>query len=146
MEEKKNYHISFVGYDPERKRMPGQVGLPRVYFTCDTLRFATRAQQMEFFDNPEKVFEHLRKTDLLKMILTRNMAGRMVAPLVEMSCYLQGDGRERFYFDECREVEIAVDGSKDNKIHNVTKDTTHQKLYIDKDKHGEWDAQPVKLQ
>lgn len=145
-EEEKKYRIAFVGYDPQKKAVPGQTGVARVYFSCDTVHFSTKAEMMEFFDNPEKIFEHLRKTDLVKMILTRNMAGRMVVPLVEMSCYLQGDGRNRVFFDECREIEIAVDGSKDNKVHSgKIADSTHQKLYIDKDKQGEWDAVPSNI-
>lgn len=147
-EEEKKYRIAFVGYDPEnKKRVPGQKGMARVYFSCDTVCFETRAEMMEFFDNAEKIFEHLRKTDLVKMILTRNAMGRQVVPLVEMTCYLQGDGREnRVYFDESREIEIAVDGDKDNKVHNgIIADTTHQKLFIDKDKQGEWDAIPSNI-
>ena len=146
-EEKKKYCIAFVGYDPMRKRMhPEQKGMTRVYFTVDTLRFETRAEQMEFFDNPEKIFEHLRKTDLVKMILTRNQQGKPIVPTVEINCFLEGDGRQRFYFDDSREVEIAVEGSKENKVHNgIMADTTHQKLYIDKDKQGEWDAVPSNI-
>ena len=147
-EKENKYCISFVGYDPEKKRMhPSQKNMTRVYFTCDTLRFATRADQMEFFDNAEKIFEHLRKTDLIKMLLIRNAKGRLIVPTVEINCFLEGDDREkRFYFDESREVEIAVEGSKENKVHNgIMAETTHQKLYIDNDKQGEWDSIPSNI-
>ena len=145
IEEEKKYRIAFVGHEP-KAYIPGQQRMGKVYFSKDTVCFHTRDEMMEFFDNPEKIFEHLRTTDVLKMIMVENQKGRPVVPQVEIMPYLQGDGRNKFYFDERREVEIAVEGNKDNKVHNGNIiDASHQKLFIDKDKQGEWDAQEIKL-
>jgi hypothetical protein len=144
IEEAKKYRIAFATYEAE-KHLPGQSKMGRIYFTKDTLSFDTRADLMEFFDNPEKIFAHLRDTDILKMMLHKNEQGKKIVPVVEIMPYLQGDGT-RLYFDERREVEIAVEGNKDNKVHNGNIiNATHQKLFIDKGEQGEWDAQPVKL-
>ena len=145
IEEKKKYRIAFVTYEPDKQLIPGQGKMGKIYFSKDTVCFDTRAELMEFFDNPEKIFGHLRNTDVLKMILDKNQKGKKVVPMVEIMPYLQGENT-RIYFDERREVEIAVEGNKDNKVHNGNIiDATHQKLFIDKDKQGEWDAQEVKL-
>lgn len=146
IEAEKKYRMAFSTYEPD-KYIEGQQRMGKVYFTCDILCFSTRAELMEFFDNPEKIFAHLRNTDVLKMILHKNQMGKKVVPVVEITTYLEGTSREtRFYFDERREVEIAVEGGKDNKVHNGNIiDASHQKLWIDKDKQGEWDAQEIKL-
>ena len=144
IEEEKKYRIAFVTYEPD-KYIPGQQRMGKIYFSKDTLCFDTRAELMEFFDNPDKIFAYLRDTDVLKMILHKNQRGKKVVPMVEIMPYLQGEST-RLYFDERREVEIAVEGNSENKVHNGNIiDATHQKLFIDKDKQGEWDAQEVKL-
>jgi hypothetical protein len=148
IEENKKYRIAFATHEPD-KFVAGKNGndlMGKIYFSKDTVCFDTRAELMEFFDNPEKIFGHLRNTDILLMILDKNHKGKKVVPLVEIMPYLQGEGRTRLYFDERREVEIAVDGGKDNKVHNGNiVDSSHQKLFIDGDKQGEWDAQKIKL-
>jgi hypothetical protein len=142
IEESKKYRIAFVTYEPG-KQIQGKMG--KIYFSKDTVCFDTRAELMEFFDNPEKIFGHLRSTDVLKMMLERNQKGKKIVPMVEIMPYLQGEST-RLYFDERREVEIAVEGNKDNKVHNGNIiDASHQKLFIDGDKQGEWDAQKIKL-
>ena len=146
IEAEKKYRIAFSTYEPD-KYVPGQQKMAKIYFSVDILCFKTRDELMEFFDNPDKIFAYLRNTDVLKMILDRNQRGKKVVPVIELTTFLEGDSREnRLYFDERREVEIAVEGGKDNKVHNGNIiDATHQRLWIDKDKTGEWDAQEVKL-
>jgi hypothetical protein len=79
------------------------------------------------------------------MILERNHKGQKVSPLVEIMPYLQGDP-QRLYFDERREVEIALEGTKDNKVFSGNiGNASHQKLFIDGDKQGEWDAIPENI-
>ena len=144
IEEQKKYRIAFVTYEPD-KYLPGQQKMAKIYFSKDTMCFDTRNELMEFFDNPDKIFKHLRDTDLLKMILHKNEAGKKVVPMVEIMPYLQGEST-RLYFDERREVEIALEGGKNNKVHNGNiVDTSHQKLFIDGDNQGVWDAQKIKL-
>jgi hypothetical protein len=146
IEENKKYRIAFAAHEPD-KFVSGKRGdmMGKVYFSKDTVCFDSRAELMEFFDNPEKIFKHLRNAEILKMILDKNSKGKKVVPLVEIMPYMQGDGT-RLYFDERREVEIAVEGNKDNKVHNGNiVDSSHQKLFIDGDKEGEWDFQPIKV-
>ena len=98
IEEEKKYRIAFSTYEPD-KYIPGQQKMAKIYFTVDILCFATRGELMEFFDNPEKIFAHLRNTDVLKMILHKNQKGKKVVPVVELTTYLEGTSREsRFYF------------------------------------------------
>jgi hypothetical protein len=144
IEENKKYRIAFAVNEPE-KHIPGQNKMGKVQFSKDTVCFDTRTELMEFFDDPEKIFAHLRDSEVLKMILDKNSKGKKVVPLIEMRAYLQGNDT-RLYFDESREIEIAVEGDKGNKVHNGNIiDSTHQKLFIDGKNQGEWDALPVKL-
>ncbi len=143
-EVEKNYKIGFAISDPIKinKRKMG-----KVYFTKDFVSFETRAEQMEFFDNPTKIFEHLRNTEIIRMITIRNAAGQSVSPVVEMFAFLKTDGRNKFFFDERREIEIAVEeNTENNRVYdgNIV-ESTHQKLFIDGNQEGEWDALPVKI-
>jgi hypothetical protein len=141
IEESKKYRIAFATNEPKKYNAKQNL-MGKIYFSKDTLCFNSRGDLMEFFDNPEKIFAHLRDTDLLKMILERNHKGEKVSPLVEIMPYLQGE-IQRLYFDERREVEIGLDGSADNKVFNGNiGNASHQKLFIDGDKQGEWDVVP----
>lgn len=139
----KNYKIGFAVTDPMKIMKNQKMG--KVYFTKDFVCYETRAEQMEFFDNPTKIFEHLRNTEVIRMITIRNTAKILVSPVVEIFMFLQTEGG-RVYFDERREVEVAIEGTHENNVYdgNVL-DVTHQKLFIDGDKEGVWDALPIKL-
>jgi len=144
-EVEKNYKIGFAVADPIK--MNGRK-MGKVYFTKDYVCFETRAEQMEFFDNPTKIFEHLRNTEVIRMITIRNTAGQSVSPLVEMFAFLQSDGSKKFFFDERREIEVAIEAtsSDNNKVYDANiVDTSHQKLFIDGNKEGEWDFIPTKI-
>jgi hypothetical protein len=141
----KNYKIGFAISDPIK--MNGRK-MGKVYFTKDYVCFETRAEQMEFFDNPTKIFEHLRNTEVIRMITIRNAARQKVSPVIEIFAFLQTDGSKKFFFDERREVEVAIEetSSENNRVYDANIiENTHQKLFIDKDKEGEWDALPIKL-
>ena len=144
IEEEKKYRIAFSTNEPQRFDAKNKL-MGKVYFSKDTLCFNTKADLMEFFDNPDKIFGHLRDTDILKMIFDRNHKGQKVSPLVEIIPYMQGES-QRLYFDERREVEIALEGAKDNKVFSGNiGNASHQKLFIDGDKQGEWDAIPENI-
>jgi hypothetical protein len=137
-EEMKNYKIGFAVTDPMKILKNQKMG--KVYFTKDFICYETRAEQMEFFDNPTKIFEHLRNTEVIRMITIRNAAKILVSPVVEIFMFLQTDGG-RLYFDERREVEVAIDGTHENNVYDgKVIDVTHQKLFIDGNKQGKWDA------
>lgn len=141
----KNYKIGFAVSDPVK--MNGRK-MGKVYFKKDFVCFETRAEQMEFFDNPTKIFEHLRSAEVIRMITIRNAANQRISPVIEIFAFLQTDGSKKFFFDERREVEVAIEEatSENNRVYDPTIiDTTHQKLFIDKDKEGEWDALPVQV-
>ena len=79
------------------------------------------------------------------MITIRNAAKVLVSPVVEIFMFLQTDGG-RLYFDERREVEVAIEGTHENNVYDgKVIDVTHQKLFIDGNKDGVWDALPIKL-
>jgi hypothetical protein len=142
-EEMKNYKIGFAVTDPTKILKNQKMG--KVYFTKDFVCHETRAEQMEFFDNPTKIFEHLRNTEVIRMITIRNAAKVLVSPVVEIFMFLQTDGG-RLYFDERREVEVAIEGTHENNVYDgKVIDVTHQKLFIDGNKDGVWDALPIKL-
>ncbi len=132
----KNYRIAFVGYDPEKALKGG--GSQRPYFKCDTLQFETREQQMEFFDNPEKIVEHLKGTDIIKMIMDSGAKGKKVVPVVELMPYLQGE-QTRLYFDERREIEVGVQTKKkeDKIFHGNISNASHKLIYVEGGKYGE---------
>jgi hypothetical protein len=137
-EEMKNYKIGFAVTDPMKILKNQKMG--KVYFTKDFICYETRAEQMEFFDNPTKIFEHLRNTEVIRMITIRNAAKILVSPVVEIFMFLQTEGG-RLYFDERREVEVAIDGTHENNVYDgKVIDVTHQKLFIDGNKQGKWDA------
>ena len=81
IEEEKKYRIAFSTNEPQRFDAKNKL-MGKVYFSKDTLCFNTKADLMEFFDNPDKIFGHLRDTDILKMILDRNHKGQKFSPLV----------------------------------------------------------------
>ncbi len=142
-EEMKNYKIGFAVTDPTKILKNQKMG--KVYFTKDFVCHETRAEQMEFFDNPTKIFEHLRNTDVIRMITIRNAAKVLVSPVIEIFMFLQTEGG-RLYFDERREVDVAIDGTHENNVYDgKVIDVTHQKLFIDGNKDGVWDALPIKL-
>lgn len=142
-EVQKNYKIGFAVTDPKKILKNQKMG--KVFFTKDFVCFETRAEQMEFFDNPTKIFEHLRDTEVIRMLVVRNAAKEPISPTIEIFMFLQTDGG-RLYFDEKREVEVAIDGGSDNKVYDgKVLETTHQKLFIDGNKEGVWDALPIKL-
>lgn len=142
-EVQKNYKIGFAVTDPKKILKNQKMG--KVFFTKDFVCFETRAEQMEFFDNPTKIFEHLRDTEVIRMLVVRNAAREPISPTIEIFMFLQTDGG-RLYFDEKREVEVAIDGGSDNKVYDgKVLETTHQKLFIDGNKEGVWDALPIKL-
>jgi hypothetical protein len=142
-EKEKNYKIGFAVADPMKV---GNRKMGKVYFTNDFICCETRADQMEVFDNPTKIFEHLRNTEVIKMITIRNAAGQPISPVIEIFAFLNTDGSQKFFFDERREVEVAIETTKENRMHDGKMiDATHQKLFIDGDKEGVWDALPIKL-
>lgn len=142
-QKEKNYKVGFAISDPIKV---GNKKMGKVYFTNDFVCFETRAEQMEFFDNPTKIFEHLRGTEVIKMITIRNAAGQPISPVIEIFAFLSSEGSSKFFFDERREVEIAIDTTKENRVHDgIMVDSTHQKLYVDGNKEGVWDSLPVKM-
>lgn len=106
-EEKKNYHIAFVGYEPEHN-IPNTNKQARVYFKKDTLHFLTRQEQMEFLDNNERIVETIKNSDILKLLLDKAAKGKLVNPVVEMMLYYEAEQGRRIYFDEMREVDVGL--------------------------------------
>lgn len=132
----RNYCISFVGYDPLQKPILEST-MPRIWFNKDLKRFETREQQMEFFDKLDDITEHLGKSDIMKMILDRNKKGVRVVPQIEMVPFYQGE-EKRIYFNERREIEVAIEVTKNNavmpgNIHNAS----HKTAWMDGKEYGE---------
>ena len=120
--EEKNYHIAFVGYEPEHN-IPNTSKQARIYFKKDTLHFHTRQQQMEFLDNNEQIVEAIKKSDILKLLLSKAEKNKIVNPVVEMMLYFESEKGRRIYFDEMREIDVGLGRfmkkSEDNKKYNV---------------------------
>lgn len=121
-EERKNYHVALVGYEPEHN-IPNTNKQARIYFKKDTFHFYTRQQQMEFLDNNEQIVEAIKKSDILKLLLSKAEKNKLVNPIVEMMLYYEADQGRRIYFDEMREVDVGLGRfmkkSEDNKKYNV---------------------------
>ncbi len=105
--ERKNYHIALVGYEPEQT-IKGTNAQARIYFKKDTLHFLTRAEQMEFVDNNDRIVEQIKNSDVLKMLIERSKSARLVNPIIELMLYYQGESGGRIYFDETREIDVGL--------------------------------------
>jgi anthranilate/para-aminobenzoate synthase component I len=105
--EDNNYHIAFVGYEPEHtiKNTNQQA---RIYFKKDTLHFISRQQQEEFLDNIEKIVEHIKNSDVLKLLLDKKAKGKLLSPIVNLMLYYQSLGSSRIYFNETREIDVGL--------------------------------------
>jgi hypothetical protein len=121
-EERKNYHVALVGYEPEHN-IPNTSKQARIYFKRDTQHFLTRQEQMEFLDNNESVVEAIKKSDVLKLLLDKASKKKLVNPIVELMLYYEGETGRRIYFDEMREIDVGLgrfmQRSDDNKKYTV---------------------------
>lgn len=103
----KNYHINFYGSLPEQVGPNGMVSKDKIHFRNDSVHFETKAQMMEFFDDPHKITDHLKDTGVVKM-MTVNYGKKMVfEPIVIVTPYFQAEGAQRVFTDEIREIDLG---------------------------------------
>lgn len=104
------YVLIVLGYDLRKKDSTGRP-YPLV-FKKDNLRFYTRQEQMDFFDNIDKLTHHITNSDIFKMLVTRSSKGEVVDPRLFVICYMEMDNGEKMFFDEVREIQTGT-----NEIH-----------------------------
>lgn len=132
----RNYCIMFVGYDPLQKPIMEST-MPRIWFSKDLKRFETRDEQMAYFDQLDNIVAHLKDSEIMKMIIDRNKKAQKVVPQVEMIPFYQGE-EDRIYFNERREIEVALEITKNNAVlpGNIN-NASHKTAWVDGNKHGE---------
>ena len=103
---KNKYVLIFLGYDLRKKDHTGRPA--PLIFRKDNLRFYTRQDQMECFDNIERLTSHITSSEIFKMLVTRSSKGEMVDPRIFVICYMELDNGEKMFFDEMREVQTGT--------------------------------------
>lgn len=124
----KKYVLIVLGYDLRKKDLTGRP-YPLV-FRKDNLRFYTRQEQMDFFDNIDKLTHHVTNSDIFKMLATRSSKGEMVDPRLFIICYMDMDNGEKMFFDEVREIQTGtneiyqkINNDKSVLIHDTASET-----------------------
>ena len=124
----KKYVLIVLGYDLRKKDLTGRP-YPLV-FRKDNLRFYTRQEQMDFFDNIDKLTYHVTNSDIFKMLATRSSKGEMVDPRLFIICYMDMDNGEKMFFDEVREIQTGtneiyqkINNDKSVLIHDTASET-----------------------
>ena len=93
-EDNKHYHIVTVGWNTDTFDENKQLIPRKFHVRKDTLKFEVKSEAFEFFENHERLCEHLAKTDMMRYYTVKHDKQEPVAGEIEAHLLWVGDDKK----------------------------------------------------